>query len=111
MKPDISKFSWAELFSNETGKTSASGFTGVVICLVGTLCFFLGCIDKMFISKEIDIITQSIVFVGIGVALLGVRKVAKSGNHKEKSSVEKVVQTQPEQIQPQPEQPVQQINS
>lgn len=74
MKPNISKFSWAELFSNNDGKTSGSGFVGVIICLVGTLCFFLGCIDKMFVSKEIDIITQSIVFVGIGATLLGARK-------------------------------------
>lgn len=74
MKPNISKFSWAELFSNSDGKTSGSGFVGVIICLVGTLCFFLGCIDKMFVSKGIDIITQSIVFVGIGATLLGARK-------------------------------------
>lgn len=74
MKPNISKFSWAELFSNNDGKTSGSGFVGVIICLVGTLCFFLGCVDKMFVSKEIDIITQSIVFVGIGATLLGARK-------------------------------------
>jgi len=111
MLSNISKFSWAEMFSNDNGKTSATAFSGWLICVIGSICFLLGCIDKMFISKEIDIISQSIVFVGIGVALLGVRKVAKSGNHKEKSSVEKVVQTQPEQIQPQPEQPVQQINS
>jgi hypothetical protein len=109
MKPNISKFSWAELFSNETGKTSASGFTGVIISLVGTLCFFMGCIDKMFISKEVDIITQSIVFVGIGVTLLGVRKVAKSGNvrQKEKSPTQQPIQPE----QPQEQQPIQQINS
>jgi hypothetical protein len=80
MKPNISKFSWAELFSNNDGKTSGSGFSGVIVCLVGTLCFFLGCIDKMFISKEIDIITQSIIFVGIGATLLGARKFLASKN-------------------------------
>ena len=108
MKPNISKFSWAELFSNETGKTSASGFAGVIISLVGTLCFIMGCIDKMFFTKSVDIITQSIILVGIGVTLLGVRKVAKSGNvhQKEKSAVQQPIQ--PEQPQ---EQPIQQINS
>lgn len=75
---DISKFSWPELFSNSTGKTSASAFCGVIICLVGTLCFFLGCIDKMWISNSIDIITQSITFVLIGASLLGIRKIASS---------------------------------
>jgi hypothetical protein len=108
MKPNISKFSWAELFSNETGKTSASGFAGVIISLVGTLCFLMGCIDKMFFTKSVDIITQSIILVGIGVTLLGVRKVAKSGNvhQKEKSPAQQPIQ--PEQPQ---EQPIQQINS
>jgi hypothetical protein len=108
MKPNISKFSWSELFSNETGKTSASGFAGVIISLVGTLCFLMGCIDKMFFTKSVDIITQSIILVGIGVTLLGVRKVAKSGNvhQKEKSPAQQPIQ--PEQPQ---EQPIQQINS
>jgi hypothetical protein len=107
MKPNISKFSWAELFSNETGKTSASGFTGVVISLVGTLCFFMGCVDKMFFTNSVDIITQSIILVGIGVTLLGVRKVTKSGNVHQKEKVEPQLQ-QP--VQP-TEQPIQQINS
>ena len=98
MKPNISKFSWAELFSNSDGKTSGSGFSGVIICLVGTLCFFLGCIDKMFISKEVDIITQSIVFVGIGATLLGARKFLGA-----KAEPEEKVEDQPE--------PIQQINS
>lgn len=80
-----SKFSWGELFSNENGKTSGSGFVGVIVSLVGTLCFFLGCIDKMWISNSIDIITQSIVLVGIGTTLLGVRKVV--GNDKNPSEV------------------------
>lgn len=107
MKPNISKFSWPELFSNETGKTSASGFTGVIISLVGTLCFFMGCVDKMFFTNSVDIITQSIILVGIGVALLGVRKVTKSGNvHRKESVVSPTEQTPPSS----PEQ-IQQINS
>lgn len=78
MLRNIKEFSWAELFSNESGKTSATAFCGVVICISGTLCFVLGCIDKMYVSKTIDIITQSIVFVGIGATLMGVRKVFDS---------------------------------
>ncbi len=70
----IEKFSFAQMTSNSNGKTSSSGTMGVLICTVGTFCFFLGCIDKMFIGKDIDIITQAIVFVGIGAALLGYRK-------------------------------------
>ena len=79
--PHPSKFSWAELFSeNSTGKTSGTAFTGIIICMVGTLCLLLGCIDKMWISKSIDIITQSITFVLIGASLMGLKKVMSSKN-------------------------------
>jgi hypothetical protein len=74
MKLDSNKFSLAQMTSNSDGKTSGSGTMGVLICTVGSLCFLLGCIDKIFLTKEIDVITQSIVFVGIGAALLGYRK-------------------------------------
>jgi hypothetical protein len=72
---------------------------GIIISLVGTLCFLLGCIDKMWISQTIDIITQSIVLVGIGATLLGVRKVVSSNS------------TPPDDSTSTTEQPVQQINS
>ena len=75
MISNITKFSWSELFSNDNGKTSGTGFVGVIVSLTGTLCFFLGCLDKMFFTNSVDIITQSIVLVGIGATLMGVRKV------------------------------------
>ena len=84
MRADINKFSFGQLTSNNDGKTSGSGTMGVLICTIGTLCFFLGCIDKMFFNKDIDIITQSIILVGIGAALLGHR------NHVRKGSIESV---------------------
>jgi hypothetical protein len=34
----------------------------------------LGAVDKLFVSGNIDVITQSIIFVGIGATLLGFRK-------------------------------------
>jgi hypothetical protein len=71
---NISKFSWAEMTSNETGKTSASGTIGVIISLVGALGFLFGIIDKMFIDKSFEILNQSIIVIGIGVGLLGFRK-------------------------------------
>jgi len=67
-------FSFAEMTSNKDGKTSGSGTMGVLICTVGTLCFLIGCIDKVFVNKDVDIITQSIIFVTIGAGLLGLRK-------------------------------------
>lgn len=71
---DIRKFSFAEMTSNSNGKTSGSGTMGIYITIIGGLCFFMGCVDKMFLNKDIDIITQSIIFTGIGAALLGYRK-------------------------------------
>ena len=90
--PNISKFSFPEMFSDSSsGKTSGTAFCGVTICLVGTLCFLLGCIDKMWINKSIDIITQSITFVLIGASLMGLRRVAgnKPVKQEEDSSVKK----------------------
>ena len=77
---DINKFSFAQMTSNSDGKTSGSGTMGILICTVGAICFLMGCVDKMFISKDLDVITQSIVFVGIGSALLGYRKSKESSS-------------------------------
>lgn len=76
---DVNKFSFAQMTSNSDGKTSGSGTMGIVICMAGTLGFIAGCVDKMFYSKTIDIMTQSIIFVGIGAGLLGYRKSKDSG--------------------------------
>jgi hypothetical protein len=71
---DINKFSFAQMTSNSDGKTSGSGSMGVLVVTVGTITFLLGAIDTAFLSKTTDIMTQSTVLVGIGVALLGYRK-------------------------------------
>lgn len=76
-KLDISKFSFAEMCSNDSGKTSGSGTVGVIVSLVGSFTFFLGAIDKMFLSGTVDILSQSIIVITIGVGLLGYRKSVK----------------------------------
>jgi hypothetical protein len=70
----IEKFSFAQMTSNTDGKTSGSGTMGVIICTVGAITFLLGCIDKMFLGRDVDILSQTIIFTGIGAALLGYRK-------------------------------------
>ena len=74
IKEAMNTFSFAQMTSNGDGKTSASGTMGVLVVLVGTFAFLLGIIDKMFFSHDVDIITQTIVFTGIGASLLGLRK-------------------------------------
>lgn len=68
------RFSFGQMTSNQDGKTSGSGTMGILICTIGAISFLLGVIDKLWISGSIDVITQSIIFVGIGAALLGYRK-------------------------------------
>lgn len=75
----MEKFSFAQLTSNADGKTSGSGTAGLYVVFIGGLCFLLGCIDKMFLDKSVDILTQSIIFVSIGATLLGYRKSKDSG--------------------------------
>ena len=74
MLGNINKFSFGQMTSSADGKTSGSGSMGILICFVGSLCFILGCVDKMFFSSSVDILTQSIIFTGIGASLLGYRK-------------------------------------
>lgn len=75
----MEKFSFAQLTSNSDGKTSGSGTAGLYIVFIGGICFLLGCIDKMFLDKSVDILTQSIIFISIGATLLGYRKSKDSG--------------------------------
>ncbi len=84
-KFNIEKFSFSQLTSNRDGKTSGSGTMGVLICSVGALCFLIGCFDKVFVNKDIDIITQAIIFTGIGAALLGHRNHVTSKSSTEES--------------------------
>lgn len=79
---DIKKFSFGEMTSNDNGKTSSTSTSGVYIIFIGGLCFLLGCINKMFLDKSLDIINQSVMFTTIGAALLGVKNITakKSGD-------------------------------
>lgn len=78
MLGNIKKFSFGEMTSNNNGKTSGTSTAGLYIIFIGGLCFLLGCIDKMFLDKSVDIINQSVMFTTIGAALLGVKNVTGS---------------------------------
>ena len=68
-KPNIQKFNFHELFSNNTGKTSASALCGIMTNIVGLACFAFGCY-----TKNATIIDNSLLVITTGAALLGVRK-------------------------------------
>lgn len=77
-------FSLSELFSNSSGKTSGSGVAGFLTVVVGLLTFIAGvvfiyitCYQNCDASAGSGILTQSIALIGIGSALLGVRKISK----------------------------------
>lgn len=79
-KLDVTKFNWKEIFSNNTGKTSGSGFSGVITVVVGLLGFLSGVVMHFttnFAVHGSTVISASITLVGIGAALLGVRKIWK----------------------------------
>ena len=88
---NIKKFSFAEMTSNSSGKTSGSGTAGLYIVFIGGITFFMGCVDKMFLNKDIDVITQSIILVGIGATLLGYRK--SKDNSDETTIIEPIEET------------------
>ena len=55
--------------SNNTGKTSASGTMGVLMCTVSSLAFIYGAF-----TKQDSLLIQCTVFGGLGAGLLGYRK-------------------------------------
>lgn len=67
---EMGSFSWKEMFSDNTGKTSGSSFTGVIVTLVGT-----GIFAYTSIIKSLELVTQAVIVIGLGAALLGVNKV------------------------------------
>jgi hypothetical protein len=67
------KFSITEIFSDETGKTSASAFAGILIIAVSCIGFLIG-IFELFKSNTTELISQSSTFAMMGVGLLGLRK-------------------------------------
>jgi hypothetical protein len=66
---NIKKFSFSELTSNNSGKTSGSGTSGLFICLIGAITFAFGCFIKAAM-----IIDPSVIVITIGAGLLGYRK-------------------------------------
>lgn len=73
MSLDIGKFSFAEMVSNATGKTSGSGAMGVYIVIMSVLAFVYGCFEFHWSGKA-DIMMYSSANILVGAGLLGYRK-------------------------------------
>jgi hypothetical protein len=70
-----SKFVFSETFNNTTGKTSGSGFIGVLLGLTAILMAIAGTFGYFFEIKEtLEFLEISVKFVGFSIILLGVRK-------------------------------------
>ena len=73
MKPDMMKFSIAQMTSNADGKTSSSGTCGCYIIVISVLAFVYGCVE-FHSSGKADIMMYSSANILLGAGLLGYRK-------------------------------------
>jgi len=82
---DPKKFRFIETFTNTNGKTSGSGFIGVIVGLVGIASFAATMVGYFLkIPNTIDVMQHVIYLISLSAALLGVRKVSsRFGNIKE----------------------------
>lgn len=83
----MNKFSIAQMTSNGSGKTSASGTMGCLVCTAAAVCFVWGAF-----TKQAELVNQSIAYTAIGAGLLGYRK-SKEGKTEIKE--EALAQDQP----------------
>ena len=73
---DKDKFVFHEIFTNESGKQSGSGFVGVIMGLIATLAFIAGIIGWFLeINQVIEYLEKVIQLGFLSAALMGVRKV------------------------------------
>jgi hypothetical protein len=85
---DRKKFVFHETFKNFNGKTSGSGFIGVILGLVGAISFLSAMVGYFLqIPNTIEIMGNILSLVAAATLLLGVRKVsgnfAKTDNKKD----------------------------
>lgn len=76
------KFSWAQIFSNANGKTSATALVGFISAMI---CLILFCVLVVFYffniteaSTVMAIIDKTITYFSISAGLLGVRSISST---------------------------------
>lgn len=73
IKERLSKFSFAEMVSNNDGKTSSSGVMGVYIIVLSVVGFLYGCVEFHY-SYRPDVMMYASANILVGAGLLGYRK-------------------------------------
>jgi len=81
---DAKKFRFSETFTNTNGKTSGSGFVGVILGLIAAAAFTAAMVGWfMQIPQVIEVMGKILELAFASAALMGVRKVApRFGNGK-----------------------------
>lgn len=76
MSFDKTKFSWVELITNSNGKTSGSGFIGLIGSLVSIFCLMITMVGYLIgLPHTTEILTSLTLIIGIFTALLVTRKI------------------------------------
>lgn len=78
IQENMNKFSFAQMTSNNGGKTSGSGTMGVYIIVMSVIAFLYGCYEFHHSGKA-DIMMYSSANILVGAGLLGYRK-SKEGS-------------------------------
>lgn len=77
MDYEKSKFRFSETFNNSNGKTSGSGFVGVIMGLTATLSFISGVVGwYLELDQVMEFFEQVLKLGGLSALLMGVRKVS-----------------------------------
>lgn len=83
--PDITKFTFPELFNDSKGRTSPGKVVGFIACIVAILVFGIASLEAVFtrnINDQTNIILttitmQSVALYTAGATLLGIRRFTK----------------------------------
>jgi len=76
-KFDANKFRFRETFTNYNGKTSGSGFVGVILGLIAGAAFIAAMVGYFLeIPNTIEVMEQMLKLIAASTILLGVRKVS-----------------------------------
>jgi hypothetical protein len=85
-----SKFVFSETFNNANGKTSGTGFIGVILGLVGSVSFVGAMIGYYFnLPNTLEVMGYVLQVIAASAVLMGVRKI--SGDFAKNDSVSAAV--------------------